>query len=239
MSNSIVPSEPGRPQRPGAALSKPAGGPIHHGTEMSLSSGRPGRDQCWTMLGERVRARILDHAGPVIEWWAQEDSSAGDGRPYAVVFGERGLGVAEPRLNTEHRPVYTVSAYLLDSFRHQVIDHRPPPRRSGQPARGPAGPPRGPDIGLDRGAKGLLGNLPPEAQELMQAPFLGGQEILRSAWYYEGKPHHLTVFMLFLAGPRDVTVATGTKIVPAGHTDETAHWSLTCRRASVTRRIGR
>jgi hypothetical protein len=70
-------------------------------------------------------------------------------------------------------------------------------------------------------------------------PFAAGQRILRCHWAYEGFEHRLDMFMVCLAGPRDVTVATGTKIVPAGHSSATAHWSLTCYRASVVRRIGR
>lgn len=61
-------------------------------------------------------------------------------------------------------------------------------------------------------------------------------------WYdghYEGTKRWLSMFMFFLAGPQDATVATGTKVVLAGHDDATAHWLLTCRQASVVRRIGK
>ncbi|WP_258572099.1 hypothetical protein [Actinomadura parmotrematis] len=241
---SPVPRRGGGVARPPAGAPGPA--PVHAAGEMGLSTGEPLRDACWDMIGPRTRERLQDHAGALIDWYATGDPSSGDGRPYAVLFGDRGLSIAEPRLNTEHRPVYAVSAFLFEpgSLRHVPIDHRPPPVM----ARGPAStaaPSSGPgasgraDIGLTAPARGVLGNLPPRAQELLQTPFLPGAKVLRCDWYYQGHAHRLSMFMLYLAGTRDVTVATGTKIVPAGHDDATAHWSLTCYRAAVARRIGR
>jgi hypothetical protein len=124
------------------------------------------------------------------------------------------------------------------------VDHRPPPYATTAAPYGPAGgtgpgASAGAGIGLDREAEGLLGNLPPRVQELLQTPFSAERPVLRHGWAYEGFEHRLDMFMVYLAGSRDVTVATGTKVVPAGHTDATAHWSLTCYRASVARRIGK
>lgn len=239
----IVPSQSGTPQtrrNAGLARSQPVSPPVHEAGEMGLGGARL-RQECWNSLGERTRARLHEHAGDVIEWYASEDESSGDGRCYAVLFGDRGLSIAEPRVSTDHRPVYAVSAFLFDpsSLRHVQIDHRPPPRapRSPAPPKGPAEPVK--DIGLTAAARGIVGNLPPRAQELLQAPFLTGQQLLRCSWAYEGFEHRLDMFMFYLAGPRDVTVAAGTKVVPAGHTDATAHWALTCYRASVVKRIGK
>jgi hypothetical protein len=184
----------------------------------------------------------VDLAGGIIEWYAHRDSSDPEGRPYAVVFGDRGLSIAEPRINTEHRPVYAISAYLLDpgSLRHVPVEHRPPPHVVTTPPGSAvaSGHPGVHDLGLSPTSRGLLGNLPQRAQELLQAPFSSAQPVRRCLWSYEGVEHRLTMFMLCLAGSRDVTVATGTKVIPAGHNDATAHWSLTCYRASVARRIG-
>ncbi|WP_395959156.1 hypothetical protein [Actinomadura sp. 6N118] len=207
---------------------------------MELTQGRPLRQDHWNTMGPAIRDRLLKRAGNIIEWWAFEDSSDPDHRPYAVVFGDRGLLVAEPRLNSEHRQVYALSSYELDpaSFRRMTVDHRPSattPPVPPPPATGPASP----DLDLSPAARGLLGNLPPTAQELLQAPFLAGERVLRCDWYYEGHEHHLKMFMVYLACPQSVTVANGTKIIPAGHTDATAHWNLECRRATVTRRSGK
>lgn len=237
-------------QRPrGDGLDRPNGGvaPLHQAGEMGLDSSEKLRDECWEMIGPRTRERLMELAGGVVEWYARRDPSSPDGRPYAVVFGDRGLSIAEPRISTEHRPVYAVSAFVFEpaSLRHVRVDHRPPPHApAASPAAGPAlpsgpGPATASIAGLDPADRGLLGNLPPRAQELLQAPFTNGQRVLRCNWAYEGFEHRLTMFMVYLAGARDVTVATGTKVIPAGHTDATAHWSLTCYRASVVRRIGR
>ncbi|MFB4308890.1 hypothetical protein [Actinomadura sp. GTD37] len=213
------------------------GAPVHRPGEMRLGGSRL-REECWTAVGARTRQRLAELSGAPIDWFAREDESSGDGRCFAVTLGEAGLSIAEPRVNTEHRPVYAISSFQFapGSLRHVQIDHRPPPRAApfGTAA---AVPP--PGIGLSTSAKGILGNLPPGAQELLQAPFTSGQRILRENWYYEGYDHRLDAFVFYLAGAKDVTFATGTKLIPAGHTDDSAHWSLTCYRASVARRIGR
>lgn len=237
----VVPAGSDRPaeRRGGAVQARTGGAPVHQAGRMGLDTGEKLRDECWAAIGERTKGRLGELAGGVIDWFAHRDPSSPDGRPYAVVFGDRGLSIAEPRVNTEHRPVYAVSAFVFapGSLRHVRVDHRPPPH--GVP--GPAGPggPAGPDLGLSPNARGLLGNLPPQAQELLQSPFTDGQRLVACDWGYEGYEHRLDMFMVYLAGTRDVTVATGTKVVPAGHTGATAHWSLTCYRASVARRIGK
>ncbi|GAA4619344.1 hypothetical protein GCM10023195_87380 [Actinoallomurus liliacearum] len=217
--------------------------PLHQAAQMGLDGGEKLRQECWEMIGQRTRERLMELAGGVIDWYARRDGSSLDGRPYAVVFGDRGLAIAEPRISTEHRPVYAISAFVFEpgSLRHVQVDHRPPPHT---PASGPAlasgaRSPVAPVDGLSAADRGLLGNLPPRTQELLQTPFTSGQRVLRCNWAYEGYEHQLTMFMVFLAGARDVTVACGTKVIPAGHSDATAHWSLTCYRASVARRIGR
>ncbi|RAY12880.1 hypothetical protein DPM19_22970 [Actinomadura craniellae] len=205
---------------------------------MRLTSEARLRMECWETIGGRTRERLHELAGNVIDWFARVDASSPDGRSYAVVLGDRGLSIAEPRVDTAHRPVYVISAFVFDpaSLRHVRVDHRPPP--TAHTTSGPAAG-AGPDLGLSQDARGLLGNLPPRAQHLLQAPFAAGQRILQCHWAYEGFDHHLDMFMVCLAGPRNVTAATGTKIIPAGHSPETAHWSLTCHQASVVRRIGR
>jgi hypothetical protein len=158
-----------------------------------------------------------------------------------VAFGERGLVIAEPRLNSEHRPVYSISSYEFDpqSPRKLTIDHRPPAslRRTGADTTSSSSPPKGPDIGLSKAAKGMLGHLPAKAQNLLQVPFLTGQRLLRYDWHRWGSDKHFTFFM-YLAGPQDVTAAIGTRVLPVRHTDDNAHWSLICYRATVKNRKG-
>jgi hypothetical protein len=238
----IVPAHSDRPavQRGGGAVRPQTGAvPLHQAGDMGLDSDEKLRQECWETIGERTRERLMERAGGVIDWFARRDASSPDGRSYAVVFGDKGLSIAEPRIGTDHRPVYAVSAFVFApaSLRHVQVDHRPPPHATA--ASSGAAPSGRTDLGLSSAAQGLLGNLPPRVQQLLQAPFAAGQPVLSCNWAYQGFEHRLNMFMLYLAGPQDVTVATGTKTVPAGHTVATAHWSLTCYRASVARRIGK
>ncbi|MFI0353139.1 hypothetical protein [Actinomadura sp. 9N407] len=209
---------------------------------MELDTDAPLREECWASMGQAIRNRLVERAGTVLDWWARQDPSDPDRRPHAAVLGDRALCVAEPRIDTGHRAVYSLSAYEFDpaTFRTMAIEYRPLPGAPGAPAATTPAAPGGaaPDIGLSRSARELLGNLPGKAQELLQAPFLRGQKVLRCDWHYEGSEHRLDMFMAYLAGPNDVTAVSGTKVVPAGHTEATAHWSLLCRRASVRRRAG-
>ncbi|MEO5876760.1 MAG: hypothetical protein ABIS86_21105 [Streptosporangiaceae bacterium] len=240
----VVPSGQGPlDQQGGREVARPSAPRLHQAGKMGLSEGAPLRDELWARISPAVQGRLTGHAGTVIEWFADEDTSDPGRRPFAVLYGDRGLAFAEPRLNTEHRPVYAISRYELDpaSYKRFDLDHRPPPTAAPRwtgPATPSAGPPA-PDIALNQNAKNVLGNLPAKAQELLQAPFLGGEPVRDCNWYYLGHPHHLTMFFFFIAGPRSVTAATGTKLIPVGHTDATAHWSLRCHRTSVVRRVGR
>ena len=235
----IVPSDGGPVRRrKSGQLAQPSAAPIHRAGAMSLETGNPLRQECWDAMGRSIRQRLLDRAGTLIEWWAQRDYPAEDERPEAVVFGDQGLFIAEPRINTEHRPVYALKGLHLDaaSLRRVAIDHRPPRASAGTTAVPKSAETA--DLGLSSAARGLLGNLPASAQELLQAPFTTRQPVLRCDWHYEGFEHRLTMFMIYLAGARDVTVATGTKVIPVGQVPPSAHWDLTCFRASVVRRIG-
>ncbi|OLT25948.1 hypothetical protein BJF79_12545 [Actinomadura sp. CNU-125] len=233
----VVPSGSGTPEhrRDGEITGRDAPA-THRPGELSLG-GEGTREENWRTIGARTVRRLTELSGTPIDWFANLDTSSGDGRSYAVTLGESGLSFAEPRVNAEHRPVYAISSFQFapGSLRHVPVNHRPAPRAAGPSA--PGAPP--PDLGLSRRAREVLGNLPAQAQELLQAPFLQGQKILRNQWYYEGWEQHLPCFVFVLAGAKDVTAATGSMVVPAGHSAATAHWTLTCYRASVARRIGR
>jgi hypothetical protein len=209
---------------------------------MDLESDILLRQECWELMGKGIRERLLQKAGNIIEWWASVDPSSSDDRPAATVFGDRALCIAEPRVNTDHRPVYGLSSYEFDprALRTVNIDHRPPPAPATPRdiGKATAGPPAT-DVGLTSSDQGILGNLPPRAQELLQAPFLSDQKAIRCSWHYEGNEHHLSMFMFYIAGARDVTAACGSKTIPVGHSDTTAHWSLRIYRAPVVRRVGK
>ncbi|MFY1614743.1 hypothetical protein [Micromonospora sp. WMMD736] len=208
----------------------------------------PSRQECWRRLPRRVADRMIELAGDRIEWWAfcrgtGDTGGPDDNRPAAVLLGAAGVCFADPRLDAAYKPVYSVSCYQLDSgsLRQVAVVHRPEAAGVAFPgARQPAPPPPQVDVpGLDAWTADRLGNLPPEAQLLLRAPFTRDHPVLRGTFHYEGSDHQLDFFAIVLAGARHVTMATGTRVIPVGHNEHTAHWSLTCGRASVTRRIGR
>ena len=94
------------------------------------------------------------------------------------------------------------------------------------------------DLGLSSREAGQLGNLPPAAQELLQAPFSSKDPVRRCEYFYEGFANRLDQYMFLLAGRHFVTAAIGTQRVPVGHTVANAHWSLTCHRLAVDRVVG-
>ncbi|MFI6516444.1 hypothetical protein ACIBF1_12870 [Spirillospora sp. NPDC050679] len=186
------------------------------------------REECWAALGEQVRARLQENAGETIEWLAYRYS---DDRLYAMVFGTRGISFAEPVTGSED--AYELTGYRLTEHRRFTIEHRPLPE-TGSSFRSPSPGAQPIDLGLNEEARGILGNLPPAAQEALQAPFTLGPAIEKNSWYYSGTAGEIAPFVFYLANPRAATLVTGTKTTPPGHTDATAHWSLTCHQATVT-----
>jgi hypothetical protein len=204
----------------------------------------PSREECWSSLPPRLRTRLAEITGEVIEWFATRHAASGDGRSRCVVLGYQALCIAEPRINPAGRPVYAVHRYELDqsSYRAVPVSYRP----QGAVAAAPSGTIRGKglprtvgDLGLTATEQGQLGNLPPTAQQLLQAPFAGGDPIRRCEYWYMGDSTHLDPYIFILAGRRFVTAATGTQDVPIGRTPANAHWTLLCHRLAVTRVVGR
>jgi hypothetical protein len=208
----------------------------------------PLREECWGMLPTRVARKLWELAGQPIAWWAQL-SGTEIGRVDAHLLGSNGYALAEPRIDGQHRPVYAVCCYVLDpgSFRHVDTEYRPGPKDrlqdqgSDDGTRG--GPPPVDGLGgfVLPGGRGntVLSWLPPRVQRLLVEPFLSGQPPLRVGLHYEGTAQRLSNFSLVIAGARDLTAASGTRVVPVGHDESHAHWSLMCHHAVVVRRIGK
>jgi hypothetical protein len=195
-------------------------------------------------MSAKVRGRLAEIAGDVLEWFA-EQASSGEDRPRAVVLGTQALCIAEPRIDSVGRPVYVLNRYEFVPGTHKAIPVEYRPGRHDGAAPGGGAPPAGAslpqpesDLGLSSREAGQLGNLPPMAQELLQAPFSAKDPVLRCEYWYSGYPHRLDKYMLVLAGRHFVTAAIGTQQVPVGHTVANAHWNLTCHRMAVNRVVG-
>ncbi|WP_017582062.1 hypothetical protein [Nocardiopsis valliformis] len=155
-------------------------------------------------------------------------------------------------MNDAGKPVYSLSVYHVDraSLRQEEIVHRVRPGSRfdrvedfepvGRTSSVPPPDARPGGIALNPRTRKILGHLPPRAQELLQAPFLDGQRLLRQDFYYLGYEGggDLEVFCMVFAGPQDVTAVEGTRTIPAGHTESSAHWDLTAYQAGVTKRRG-
>jgi len=195
-------------------------------------------------MSAKIRERLAELAGDVLEWFAEHDPSSSEDRPRAVVLGTRALCIAEPRIDSTGRPVYVLNRYEFAQGSHKKIPVEYRPGRDDAPAQrvvpqaGASLPQPASGLGLSRSEAGQLGNLPPAAQELLQAPFSSKDPVRRCEYWYRGTPHRLDIYLLVLAGRRFVTAAIGTQQVPVGHTAANAHWNLTCHRMAVDRVVG-
>ena len=231
-------SEPARASRPSRSPS-----PTYQGSGLPLGSSRPTREDTWAAMSAKIRDRLGELAGDVLEWFTEEESTSVENRPRAVVLGTRAFCIAEPRIDSAGRPVYVLNRYefVPGSHKKKQVEHRPGRDNVAAPkaAAGAKGSlPQPGDLGLSTRDAGQLGNLPPKVQELLQAPFNAKDPVRRCECWYRGLPHRLDIYMLVLAGRHFVTAAIGTQQVPVGHTVANAHWNLTCHRFAVERVVG-
>ncbi|SFN50724.1 hypothetical protein [Actinomadura madurae] len=192
--------------------------PLHQPGDMLFNAPMT-REETWQTIPKRTRKKLKRRSGKPIDWIA---NLGPDGLPWAVTFGKRGL--AAYRTNFD---VFSFD-FTPGSLNRVPVDGGYPSDTEPPEDSMPVDPP---DLGINQEDYDILGNLPARAQRLLQLPFLDGQEVLSNCWLYKGTLERLDEFMFYLAGPREVTVATGTMAVTPGGT---AHWSLTCYHATVT-----
>jgi hypothetical protein len=198
-------------------------------------SDNPGREHWWTLLGSALHRRIAEKVGPTIEWWAYLDPVEAD-RPYAVVFGTDGLAVTTPIVNDAGRPAQLINVrrFTPGSVRHAMVTQRPTNR---PPSAGPSAPAAGAaPLGLDTDLRGFLGNLPAEAQARMQTPFLSGDQVEDSNYFYTRTTDRRLNVWCYLAGRRTVAFVSGYRDAPEGAAPQAASWQLICRIAEVAPR---
>jgi hypothetical protein len=218
--------------------------PTYGGTGLPLDDRYPSRDESWAQMSAKIRDRVMESAGEVIEWFASMDPYSSENRPRAVVLGTRAFCIVEPRIDAAGRPVYEINRYEFVSGSHKTVpvEHRPGPRGGAPASAAPHAKPSPlqskSELGLSSRETGQLGNLPPKAQELLQAPFSAKDPVRRCEYWYSGRANRLDTYMLVLAGRHFVTAAVGSQQVPVGHTVADAHWKLTCHRLAVDRVVG-
>lgn len=231
-------------QRPaGGGVERSPGGPAMAGANQAAPLGwktRPDRFHYWAELSNTVKAHLERAVGPAVEWWADWDERDRD-RPYAVVLGPKGLAVTTPRVNPHGQRTQSVhvDAFVPSSLKHAVVQQQPTRPRSGLRSILPGGgaqqqPTAPPQLALTEKMRGVLGNLPLEAQQRLQTPFLGSQEIKHYKMYYFGTDEDLDLWM-YLAGERTVTFVAGHRTLPAGADLRQASWRLVCYQADVAR----
>ncbi|GAB2891541.1 hypothetical protein GCM10022245_28390 [Streptomyces mayteni] len=196
------------------------------------------------MLGPSVQNKLREMAGTVLEWWARlEDGD--DGRPTAYVFGPNGLCKATPTTRNG-KPAYLVERLRLDAgaIRQQSFSTAAPPIRSRAVSRmfrraPTAAPPRTESVhplNLSAHTLAVLGNFPVEVQDFLQRPFLRDDRRVVADFYYAESVEFASqrVFALFcLSADRNVTLATGTRILPRGKPLDRAQWQIECYHSLV------
>lgn len=210
--------------------------PVHDAATLGLVD-LPGREYWWRELSTAARDRMVTRVGPIVEWWAYCHPTDHE-RPYAVVFGERGLAVATPTVNDRGGPAQsiTVLPFVPSSLRHAVVVQKPGRPRSGRPALPGGDEQRGYDeeLPLPARLRGFLGNLPVEAQARLQRPFVNGDTFTQGNCFYSGYDDELDVWC-YLAGRRWVTFVSGHGSGLSGPAHR-ASWRLICRQAEVAAR---
>ena len=228
------------------AAQRPAGGGVERSQGPTVPAGHaagalgfiegPDRFHWWAELSSDVKAYVERKVGPAVEWWADWHERERD-RPYAVVLGPHGLAVTTPKVNQHGQKTQSVhiDAFVPSSLKHAVVQQLPSRPRVRLFSRGKGEQaPTAPQLELTSHMRGVLGNLPLEAQQRLQTPFLGSQPIKHYRSYYYGNQENLDMW-LYLAGDRTVTFAAGHRTLPAGTDPQYAAWHLVCYQADVAR----
>jgi hypothetical protein len=228
------------------ALTRQVPDPLQSGGHLPLAAGRPLREACWDRLPPDVVTRMEATAGDPIEWWASglsahvpvNDVDGHPERPRAALIGVNGACFAIPRIDSNHRPLYALTHYVLDPATHrraEVIAQPGPQEEPVVPGEGLVAAPPALVSGLTDAAEELLSNLPVRAQKMVLAPFGEQQPVRDCEWHYEGTGLRFSMFAVAVVGAKDLCLAHGSRVIPIDHTERTAHWSLVCRRAGVLR----
>jgi hypothetical protein len=231
----VVPSAQRGPQAPIIPPAPPPAPPVHAARKLGFVEG-PGREHWWNLLDKALQQRIEQKVGRPIEWWAYRHAIEKE-RPYAVVFGPKGLAVTTPMMNNAGRPANHLRVWRFDpaSVRYAIVGQQPSGGSGkGRPGHRPEATGPSTRLPLTEDMRGFLGNLPIEAQARLQAPFLGDYPVQESDYYYYGTDERVNVWC-YLAGARTVMFASGWRVAAADAPPQAASWQVTCRMATVVR----
>jgi hypothetical protein len=238
------------PQRYAAGQVAPHGGGAVNPYQAAAATHAPGdlhlapasrtMDECWELLSPKVRQRMLERAGQVVDRWLYVDHND---RVAGVLLGSRGLVTAEPTYNASggHATAVQVLAAEPGSARSVQVDADTTVERYA-PMGGSPGRPAvtAPTLAgrLPADFVAFLGNLPARAQTLLQDPFVGTARPLYCDHYYretgpaQGAGGRTLRVWCYLTDRRRVTFASGHGFT-FGATFVAAVWQLTCRRFDV------
>ncbi len=213
--------------------------PLHPPGSLEFGATISTREQIWRRLSQAVRGRVDARIGKLLEWWANET----DAGITVTILGSEALVVVEPVMNNSGRSAYRINTIWLDAASFLVTKVR---TSSGQRC-GPgvitsqAGSPTVDNslacrLGTDM--TGVLGQMPPRAQQLLQEPFVTGGDSLRYDNFYlrHGSESSLGGATLqvwcFLTDLRTITFAAGFGY-GFRQSSGPGSWDLTCWRAMV------
>ncbi|BCY06330.1 hypothetical protein [Actinoplanes sp. L3-i22] len=207
---------PGKTRQPSAA-------PLHAAGELELTPAMD-RDHWWSRITEQTRRRIAAEAGATVRWWATDDYD-NPRRPRGTVLGADALVVMD---GAERLTVYR---YVRRSLTEARVRQRPSKAAPGDVVANPAAP-VDLDLGLGESIRGFLGNLPAEAQQRMQQPFLDGDRIVHHEYFYYGNEEEMDVWC-YLAGTANITFLAGHRKARRGAPPHAVTWDLTCYHAPL------
>jgi hypothetical protein len=203
--------------------SQPSSAPLHAAGELELTPAMD-RDHWWSRITEQTRRRIAAEAGATVQWWATDDYD-NPRRPRGTVLGADALVVMDGAERL------TVHRYEFRSLTETRVRQRPSKTAPVAVVARPAEPV---DLGLGDSIRGFLGNLPAEAQQRMQEPFLTGDRVAHHEYFYYGNETEMDVWC-YLVGAANITFLAGHRKARPGAPPHAVAWNLTCYHAPLAR----
>jgi hypothetical protein len=187
------------------------------------------------MLGAKTRRELRAlSGGKIIDWWA---SLTEERLPFAVVVGPAALCHADPFLDKKGRVAHemTTFPFVPQSLSSVMWNDDGKGKRgesgaAGQESSAGKLPPRLADS-LSADFCGFLGNMPSEAQKLLQEPFIPGPGLVYRSYgeFHPGRGETTRKFWCYLADKRTVAFENAVSVTSRRGA---VRWDVTCHRAT-------